>query len=534
MAAPSSESVPVLAPVGRDGALVCAALDKAGISSIICPGIEALCDAIVAGSGPVLLTEEVLTPPAVRRLLTSLEGQPPWSDLPLVVLTMTGQATRTSVRTLQLLGPYGNVTLLERPVRAATLVAAVRTALRARRRQYETRDYLAARERVMSELAAARAEAERVNQAKDQFLAMLGHELRNPLAAIVSGLAVLERFDPRAEADELARGIVRRQVTHLTRLVDDLLDVSRIMSGKVTLRRAPVDLREVVRQCVESRRAAAPHGHDVSVIADTTPVVVDGDAVRLEQIVGNLLDNAFKYSPLEMPIRVLVRKEDRQAVLRVQDRGIGLSADTLQSIFEVFTQVKTTLDRREGGLGLGLAVTRGLVERHDGSISAHSAGLGEGSEFVVRFPLSTATPAPPSDREVSLSPRRRIVVVEDHADSREALQILLALDGHHVKVAADGRAGLGLILDVQPEVALIDVGLPELDGYQVARHVRRTTGTTTIRLIALTGYGQPYDRTQAQEAGFDLHLTKPVEPTELRRVLGMPQTDIDQPTGPKS
>ena len=531
MAAPNSESVLVLTPVGRDAALVCAALEKAGISAITCQGIEALSDAIVATSGPVLLTEEVLTPPALKLLLRTLEEQPPWSDLPVVLLTMTGQATRTSTRTLQLLGPYGNVTLLERPVRTATLVAAVRTALRARRRQYETRDYLATRERVMSELAAARAEAERVNRAKDQFLAMLGHELRNPLAAIVSGLAVLERFDPQEQADKLARGIVRRQVTHLTRLVDDLLDVSRIMSGKINLRREPVDLREVVRQCVESRQAAAAHGHDVSVSADAAPVVVDGDAVRLEQIVGNLIDNAFKYSPPGMPIRVWVRQEDGQAVLRVQDRGIGLSADTLQSIFDVFTQVKTSLERRGGGLGLGLAVTRGLVEHHGGSISAHSAGLGEGCEFIVRFPLSSATPASSLDRDVPLPAPRRIVVVEDHADSREVLQVLLTLDGHHVKVAADGRAGLDLILDARPDVALIDVGLPELDGYEVARQVRGRAGGTMIRLIAVTGYGQPYDRVRAQEAGFDLHLTKPVEPRELRRVLGMARTGTDQVAG---
>jgi signal transduction histidine kinase len=525
MAAPSSEvqgvrdPVLVLAPVGRDGALVCAALNRAGIRATLCAGIEALCEGIVAGSGPVLFTEEVLTPRAAQLLLETLERQPPWSDLPLVVLTTAGQATSANARTLQLLGPYGNVSLLERPVRTATLVAAVRTALRARRRQYDSRDYLTMRERVVAELGAARIEAERVSQAKDHFLAMLGHELRNPLAAIVSGLAVLERFSPQGEAEKQARAIVHRQVRHLTRLVDDLLDVSRIMSGKITLRRAPVDLQEIVRQCVESRQVAGVRAHDVSLVADTEPVIVDGDAVRLEQIVSNLLDNAFKYSPPGRPIRVLVRREGRDAVLRVRDRGIGLAPDTVQSIFELFTQVKTSLHRREGGLGLGLAVARGLVEHHGGSISAYSAGLGEGCEFFVRLPLSTASPVPLPDRERPASPPRRIVLVEDHADSREALQILLALDGHQVEAAADGRAGVGLILDTRPEIALIDVGLPELDGYEVARQVRRASGST-IRLIALTGYGQSYDRTRAQDAGFDLHLTKPVEPEELRTVLG--------------
>ncbi len=255
-------------------------------------------------------------------------------------------------------------------------------------------------------------------------------------------------------------------------------------------------------------------------VADGDPVIVDGDAVRLAQIVDNLLENAVKYSPPGQPIRVLVRQEGREAVLRVQDRGIGLAQDTLDSIFELFTQVNPSLHRREGGLGLGLVVARGLVKHHDGSISAHSAGLGKGCEFVVRLPLSTASPTPPSDRGLpSVSPRR-IVVVEDHADSREALQILLTLDGHHVEVAGDGRAGVDVILGTRPEVALIDVGLPELDGYEVARQVRAASGRA-IRLIALTGYGQSYDQTRAKEAGFDLHLTKPVEPEELRRVLAV-------------
>jgi K+-sensing histidine kinase KdpD len=217
------------------------------------------------------------------------------------------------------------------------------------------------------------------------------------------------------------------------------------MSGKIILQRAPVDLREALRQCVESRQAAAARAQDVSLAADADPVVVNADAVRLEQIIGNLLDNAVKYSPPGTPIRVLVRQEDGQGVLRVQDRGIGLAPDTLQSIFELFTQVTTSLHRREGGLGVGLAVTRGLVEHHGGSISAYSAGLGEGCEFVVRFPLSARALNPPQDRERSSARPRRIVVVEDHADSREMLRTLLTLDGHHVEVAADGRAGLGLI-----------------------------------------------------------------------------------------
>ena len=283
-----------------------------------------------------------------------------------MVLTTSGHVSGTNYRMLQTLAESGNVTVLERPVRAITLVAAIRTALRARRRQYETRDYLAVRERVEAELRVARAAAERESRAKDNFLAMLGHELRNPLAAIVNGAAVLDRFEARAEAESRSRTIIGRQAQHLSRLIDDLLDVSRIMSGKIALRRDPVDLREVVRQCVESRHAAVSHSHRVSLVTDARPVVVEGDPVRLEQIAGNLIDNAVKYSPPGEPIHVVARRENGEAVLSVEDRGIGLAAEMLESIFEPFTQTDVSLHRARGGLGLGLAVVKGLVEQHGG------------------------------------------------------------------------------------------------------------------------------------------------------------------------
>jgi CheY-like chemotaxis protein len=395
-------------------------------------------------------------------------------------------------------------------------VAAIRTALRARRRQYETRDYLAIRERVEAELRAARIAAERASRAKDDFLAMLGHELRNPLAAIVNAAAVLDRFDARAETEERSRAIIGRQAQHLSRLIDDLLDVSRIMSGKITLRRDPVDLREVVRQCVESRRATASRSHDVSLLTDADPIVVEGDPVRLEQIIGNLLDNAVKYSPPGEPIRVVARRENGEAVLSVEDRGMGLAPEMLEPIFEPFTQSDVSLHRARGGLGL--AVVKGLVEQHGGRVSAHSAGLGWGSEFVVRLPLTAEAPvARPAPAPAPASPRR-VVVVEDHDDARDALQILLTLQGHEVRTASDGLTGVALILEAQPDVALIDVGLPGLDGYEVARRVRQAV-KNSVRLVAVTGYGQPYDRTRAREAGFDLHLTKPVSPDDMGEAL---------------
>ena len=347
---------------------------------------------------------------------------------------------------------------------------------------------------------------------------MLGHELRNPLAAIVNAAAVLDRFDARAETEGRSRAIIGRQAQHLSRLIDDLLDVSRIMSGKITLRRDPVDLREVVRQCVESRRAVVSRSHHVSLLTDVDPIVVEGDTVRLEQIVGNLLDNAVKYSPPGEPIRVVARRENGEAVLSVEDRGMGLAPEMLESIFEPFTQSDVSLHRARGGLGLGLAVVKGLVEQHGGRVSAHSAGLGRGSEFVVRLPLTAEAPvARPAPAPAPASPRR-VVVVEDHDDARDALQILLTLQGHEVRTASDGLMGVALILEAQPDVALIDVGLPGLDGYEVARRVRQAA-KNSVRLVAVTGYGQPYDRTRAREAGFDLHLTKPVSPDDMGEAL---------------
>jgi signal transduction histidine kinase len=523
MPTPSSspvEWVLILAPVGRDGALAAEALRHAGIASNVCTGIDQLCENLSGGAGTVLLTEEALSASAARRLLETLERQPPWSDVPLVVFTRGGEATAASLRTLELLGPYANVSLLERPVRAITLVAAIRVALRARRRQHETRDYLAARERVEADLRVANAAAERAGQAKDRFLAMLGHELRSPLAAILNGIEVLDRVGAQRQDANRVRAIIGRQARHLTRLVDDLLDVSRITSGKIVLQRVPLDLRDIARQSAESIRAAGTtRSHDVSVLTDDRPVVVEGDPVRLAQIVGNLLDNAVTYSPEGGPISVLVRQEEGQAVLRVQDRGVGLEPEMLQTIFKPFTQIETSLRRPRGGLGLGLAVARGLVDQHGGSITAHSPGLGQGCEFVVRFPLSTVTLGPPTDRPVASTTPRRIVVIEDYADASESLRMLLTLEGHRVEVAGNGRAGLDLIVETQPDAALIDIGLPELDGYEVAQHVRRSTGGKAMRLIALTGYGEPYDRARAHEAGFDRHLTKPVDAHDLRTAL---------------
>ena len=368
---------------------------------------------------------------------------------------------------------------------------------------------------------ARRLEAEAVAQAKDQFLAMLGHELRNPLGAITNALAVLER----GLADEqLPRviGIIGRQTAQLARLVDDLLDVARLSSGKVELRPETLDLREVARRCVEALRDGGRAAqHDLAVEGEA--VRVTGDPARLEQVVVNLLDNALKYTPPGGCIRVLTERAGEDAILRVRDTGEGIAPDVLPRIFELFVQGPQALDRSRGGLGLGLTLVKQLVELHGGSVSVTSPGRGLGSEFTIRLPAAStarrqrpaAVAAPPSTDHR----RRRVLIVEDSADAREVMRLLLQFAGHDVDTSPDAQGGLDRLPTFRPDVALIDVGLPGIDGYALAGLIRQSPQGRDVLLIAVTGYGQPEDRRKALAAGFDVHLTKPVDPTHLEAIL---------------
>ena len=301
-----------------------------------------------------------------------------------------------------------------------------------------------------------------------------------------------------------------------------MLDVSRVVSDKIVLQRAPVDLNEIAARCLESLGPRIEeHWHQVAFSPASEPVVVSGDRVRLEQVLLNLLDNAVKYTPPGGRIELSIERVDAEAVLRVCDSGIGMTSELLPRVFDMFTQAKRSLDRAQGGLGLGLTLVRRLVEQHGGSVAASSGGPGRGSEFVVSLPiLRDAAPAVPdaSPRSAPTLSRHHILLFEDNADGREAMRTLLELSGHRVDVAVDGPSGIELARRAQPEVAVIDIGLPGLDGYQVAAALRAHEGAR-IRLIALTGYGQADDRRRALEAGFDAHLVKPVQPEELVRVL---------------
>jgi PAS domain S-box-containing protein len=382
-----------------------------------------------------------------------------------------------------------------------------------RKRSEQEREDLLAREQV------ARTAAEHASRAKDEFLAMLGHELRNPLGAIGSAVAALERVARPDDGCAPLRAIVARQSRHLTRIVDDLLDVSRVISGKIVLRRHPVDLREIVDGCVATLRHAGRAGAHALTVAGG-PAVVEGDSTRLEQVVSNLLDNALKYTPAGGRVAVTLSAEGREAFLRVRDSGVGIIPDMLPYVFDVFVQGHRSLDRPEGGLGLGLSLVKQLVELHGGRVGVRSEGPGQGSEFEVRLPRLTTLPAPePAGAPAVCGRRRRVALIEDHADARAALRVLLELWGHQVEEAEDGERGLELLRTSSADVALIDLGLPGLDGYALARAARAAAGARRIFLVALTGYGQPQDRQRVEAAGFDAHLVKPVDPDVLQRLL---------------
>jgi len=376
--------------------------------------------------------------------------------------------------------------------------------------------------KALKERAEALTEADR---RKDEFLAMLAHELRNPLAGIVNALHVLDEMDQESSPRKRLRTIVSRQAGNLTRMVDDLLDVSRITHGKIELRREPVNLVAIVQQAVETiRPLMESRGHTLETWTPDEALCVEADRTRLEQIIANLLNNAAKYTEPGGLIQLTVEREGAQAVVRIRDTGVGISPDLLPHIFDLFTQANRTSERAEGGLGIGLTLVRRLIEMHDGSIEAHSPGLGHGSEFTVRLPLvygsHTAVPRTSPAEVVDILPEaRRVLIVEDNVDAAETMQELLELWGHEVRLAHSGPGGLETAREFQPEVILLDIGLPGMNGFEVARRLRKEAALDTPCLVAITGYGQETDREKAREAGFDYHLTKPVEPHRLRTLL---------------
>ena len=366
----------------------------------------------------------------------------------------------------------------------------------------------------------ARQEAEASSRTKDEFLAMLGHELRNPLAAIGSAIAVLNRLGGGDERSMHSREVITRQVAHLRELMDDLLDVGRVMTGKIILSSKTVDLSELACRgwaVLESTGTFAQHKARL----ETQPVWVNADETRMAQVIDNLITNAVKYTPAGGSVMMAVLCEGEHAVIRVADTGIGISPALLPRIFDLFVQGELTRDRAKGGLGIGLTLVKRLVEMHGGSVGACSEGPGRGSAFTVRLPrlaVPAETVATGPTRTVARG-ARRVLLVEDSADVRRMLRLRLELDGHEVHEAEDGITGLGEAFRLQPDVAVIDIGLPGLDGWELARQLRATEAGRRMILVAISGYGQLEDQQLSREAGFDVHLVKPVDLDTLTEAI---------------
>jgi signal transduction histidine kinase/CheY-like chemotaxis protein len=516
----------LLAPTARDAANSERLLRGAGLACAVCRELKAVCRELEAGAGALVIPEEALAREGATLLSETLRRQPPWSDLPVLVLTRGGAHFTPDPRAAPSLI---NGVLLERPVRIGAFLSALRSALRARQRQYQIRELLSEQRQTADALREA-------DRRKDEFLAMLAHELRNPLTPIRNGLEILRVAEADRAVVAQTREMMDRQVQHVARLVDDLLDVSRITRGRVELRREPVDLVEIIARTVEAARPLFDARKlRLTVSQPGEPVRVTGDPTRLTQVIDNLLNNAVKYTPEGGQVGLALEQQGGQAVVRVRDTGAGIPADMLPKVFDLFTQVDHTLDRSQGGLGIGLTLVRSLVELHGGSVEAFSQGLGQGSEFVVRLPVLSGEAVPCSQQAGAGSgpgrPRCRILVVDDNVDAANSLAALFRLSGHEVRTAHTGLKVLGVARELKPEVALLDLGLPEMDGFEVARRLRQEPWGKDVLLIALTGYGQEEDRRRSREAGFDHHLTKPADPAVLEKLLSKVRPSCPPGTG---
>lgn len=525
----------MVTPTRRDGEITSSLLTKAGMACHVCDSLQDLAEEIKAGVGAVLLTEESIAADGIRDLLTCLEEQPAWSDLPIVVL-MKGSIT--SPAATKVLRDLRNVTLLERPAPTRSVVSAVQTAVRSRERQYQIRDQIDAirhgqneRQTLLESERAARQELERAGRIKDEFLATLSHELRTPLNAIL-GWAQIIKMDP-SDAETVSEGVsvIDRNVRVQAQLIEDLLDVSRIISGKVRLEVQRVSLVGVIDAALESvMPALSAKEIRLEKVIDPSVGSVSGDPARLQQVLWNLLSNAIKFTPVNGTITVLAQRAQSRLEISVTDSGEGIAPEFLPQLFERFTQADASTTRRHGGLGLGLSIVRSLVEMHGGTISAQSPGKGQGATFTVRLPLRSA---PSIDREAMRASEStagrlmlgdptklqglRILVVDDEQDARELVQRFLVEYGATPAMAASAQEAQTLLPTFKPDIIISDIGMPTQDGFEFMRAVR-VQGLKTPA-VALTAFARPEDRIRSIQAGYQMHLPKPVEPAELIAVI---------------
>ena len=645
------QRVLVLAPTTRDAELTQTMLGRAGIACECFADLEPLCVALEHGAGAVLFPEEAVEQGRSGSLGRYLASQPPWSDLPVLILARQGAVSGGVAQAMDLLG---NVTVLERPTRVAALVSAIRSALRARQRQYQIRDHLAAQERTENllrqnveemqtlletlpigvfiahdadcrritgnrsasellrmsagdnlsksaepgqapthfrvcrngiELAPAElpmqraARGERVrgealdevfadgttiniqvsamplfdstgqprgavgaitdvsehkrnelalreaDRRKDEFLAILAHELRNPLAPIRNSLHLLRLTSQHDPTARRVGEMMERQVDLMVRLVDDLLEVSRITRGTISLRKEGVEVAAVVRRAVEASRALIEAaGHRLLIEVPSEPLLLEADPVRLDQVIANLLNNAAKYTDPGGEIRLSVRRDSREVLIAVRDTGVGIAPEKLPKVFDLFMQVEPHGQRAQGGLGIGLTLVKRLVELHGGRVEARSEGKGHGSEFIVRLPLTAPqkrqTTAHASNGTTTPQDARRVLVVDDNRDAAESLAMLLGMMGAETRVENCGPDALAAMATYRPAIVMLDIGMPGMDGHEVARRIRQKPEYDHVTLVALTGWGQEEDRRRSRGAGFDHHLTKPAALDDLQALLG--------------
>jgi PAS domain S-box-containing protein len=631
---PEEYRVLLLPATRRDAEVTTALLKRENLPSVSCENARALARELDGGVGALLMTDDALADSGFDHVLEALGRQPPWSDVPAIVLCGHDQLPKLAALAMQTLR---NVTVLERPTTSRTLISAVKAAIRARARQYQMREQFTTlqdseaavrlRERQLHTLAEntpdilsrfdRRLRHVYVNQAatevtglssqeflgrthreigmpselcdqwetalretfadgqrrrmhftypaagdprhydsllipevgdsgaietvlsvahdatetqrsalmleeasrrKDEFLAMLAHELRNPLAPIRNASEILARKladDPQMRKTV---NLVKRQVAHLARLVDDLLDVSRITQGRIELRRAPQELAPILAQARESVEPLMRDKQHVLLVSTSfEPLYVDGDHARLVQSVANVLTNAAKYTDPGGEIRLELRRQNEYAVIAVSDTGVGIAPELLPRVFDLFVQGDRSLDRSLGGLGIGLSVVRRLVEMHQGQVTARSEGLGRGSVFEIYLPTIEAPAGSQAHPPARAIRTKRILIVDDNVDAANSLAEMLQIDGHTTEVVYTGKDALSRAFARPADVILLDIGLPDMNGYEVAARMRPQIGP--VQLIALTGYGQTEDVRRATEAGFDAHLIKPVDFDELERII---------------
>lgn len=492
----------IYAPGGQDAALAAKVLAREAIASHACRSADELAEQLALGAGGVLTVDEALHAGVYSVLDAYARQQPDWSDLPVILLTHTGLDSRPL---RQVIATLGNLTLLERPVHILTLITSAHAMLRARQRQYQVRE---------------------TQRRKDEFIASLGHELRNPLAPIKSSVALLKHLFPASEQVGKVSDVIERQVTHLTRLVDDLLDVARITSGKVLLQRKEFELQQMLDHVTELCQPAASNRH-ISIALDVPPhaVTLHADYARVVQIFANIVSNAVKFTPDGGHIHITARQTQGQLQVAVEDNGIGIEPEAIARIFSMFEQGRTVTGQMTSGLGIGLSLARQFAEMHGGSIDAYSDGPGRGSRFIVTLPASAsdipaATPAAAgSESPASAHQPVQVLVVDDNRDAADSLQSLFLLEGYAASVAYGGKQALAAVDMAWPQLVVMDLGMPDMDGYEAARQIRQRAQGREVLMIALTGWGQGEARSRTEQAGFAHHLTKPVDFAAIAALL---------------